>query len=86
MVLNSGEQNLKCISFKNNFQWSVKNFPWSSIQQAQRKNTVKATYNSTSYLTTKQAIEQSPFFLSYTVYILRLKIFTQNFSNRGTIN
>lgn len=62
MVLNSGEQNLKCISFKNNYQWSVKNLPQSSVQQAHRKNTVKATYNNTSYLTTNQAIEQSPFF------------------------
>lgn len=62
MVLNSGEQNLKCISFKHNFQRSVKNFPRSSVQQAQRKNTVRLLI--TALLTSPliQAIQQSPLF------------------------
>lgn len=79
MFLNSGKQNKqinkKNTSFKNNFQWPVKNFP-RSAQWTECKNTVKVSCKSFPYPTTSEATGQSPFFESYIVYMLRLKIFT----------
>lgn len=62
MFLNSGKQNKqinkKNTSFKNNFQWPVKNFP-RSAQWTECKNTVKVSCKSFPYPTTSEATGQT---------------------------
>lgn len=60
-------------------------FPDLLHKRPREKNTLKAACKSTPYPTTNQVRGLSPFFQSYTAYMLGLKIFSQNFSNKRTI-